>query len=110
MSNTRALYRMEPMPATETVTVTRRELEAIVRRVWPATYLVGATVTQDAWALELKSRGVVTHHRIDANGRPPVTTRVRIAKRTSRRTGSAIPPTPARCGRLAKATTGSSVC
>lgn len=50
--------------------MTRRELEAIVRRVWPATYLVGATETQDAWELELKSRGVVTHHRVDSNGRP----------------------------------------
>jgi len=52
------------------VTVTRRELEEIVRRVWPATYLVGATRAQDAWELELKSRGVVTHHRVDSNGHP----------------------------------------
>jgi hypothetical protein len=50
--------------------VTRPELERIVRRVWPATYLVGATQTQDAWELELKSRGVVTHHRVDTNGHP----------------------------------------
>ena len=52
------------------MTVTRPELEEIVRRVWPATYLAGATRTQDAWELELKSRGVVTHHRVDGNGHP----------------------------------------
>ena len=52
------------------MTVTRTELEEIVRRVWPATYLVRATLTQDGWELELKSRGVVTHHRVDSKGQP----------------------------------------
>lgn len=50
--------------------MTRPKLEAIVRRVWPATYLVGVTQTKDAWELELKSRGVVTHHRVDSDGHP----------------------------------------
>ncbi len=50
--------------------MTRPELEEIVRRVWPATYLASATQTQDVWEVELKSRGVLTHHRVDSNGRP----------------------------------------
>ncbi len=50
--------------------MTRLDLEQIVRRVWPATYLVRATQTQDAWEVELKSRDVVTHHRVDSNGHP----------------------------------------
>jgi hypothetical protein len=52
------------------MTVTRLELEEIVRRVWPATYLVRATLTQDVWEVELKSRGIVTYHRVDSNGHP----------------------------------------
>jgi len=45
-------------------------LDEIVRHVWPATFLVRATQTQDGWELELKSRGVVTHHRVDSKGHP----------------------------------------
>jgi hypothetical protein len=52
------------------VSVTRAELETIVRRVWPATYLVRATQMQDVWEVELKSRDVVTYHRVDGNGHP----------------------------------------
>ncbi len=50
--------------------MTRPELEEIVRRVWPATYLMGATQTQDGWEVELKRLGVVTHHSVDSNGHP----------------------------------------
>ncbi len=50
--------------------MTRRELEVLVRRVWPATYLVHATQTQGAWEVQLKSRDVVTYHRVDSDGHP----------------------------------------
>ena len=50
--------------------MTRPEVEAIIRRVWPATYLVDVTQRQDVWDVELKSHGVVTHHCLDSNGHP----------------------------------------